>query len=140
MCKNCWGIDIFRLNTCIKKRRKSRENAISQLRNCSTSHIAVKHSSNKNCQHQQRDQILPSSKPLDAAFFYLLSSFLCIWGRSSHPNNAHAQCLKITKNVAFLIFLPKWTIIGIFDELLSTQNVNVARFAHSVKWDFSMIS
>ena len=30
----------------------------------------------------------------------------------------------------------KWTILGIFNQLLSTQNVNVARFAHNVEWDF----
>ena len=28
---------------------------------------------------------------------------------------------------------PKWTIFGIFNELLSTQNVNVARFARNVE-------
>ena len=32
---------------------------------------------------------------------------------------------------------PKLTILGIFNELLSTQNVNVARFARNVEWDFS---
>ena len=31
---------------------------------------------------------------------------------------------------------PKCTIFGIFNELLSTQNVNVARFARNVEWDF----
>ena len=31
---------------------------------------------------------------------------------------------------------PKWTIFGIFNELLSTQNVNSARFARNVEWDF----
>ena len=31
---------------------------------------------------------------------------------------------------------PKLTIFGIFSELLSTQNVNVARFARYVEWDF----
>ena len=31
---------------------------------------------------------------------------------------------------------PKWTIFGLFNELLSTQNVNVARFARNVEWDF----
>ena len=31
---------------------------------------------------------------------------------------------------------PKLTIFGIFDELLSTQNVNVARFARNVECDF----
>ena len=30
----------------------------------------------------------------------------------------------------------KLTIFGIFNELLSTQNVNVARFARTVKCDF----
>ena len=31
---------------------------------------------------------------------------------------------------------PKLTIFGIFSELLSTQNINVARFARSVECDF----
>ena len=31
---------------------------------------------------------------------------------------------------------PKWTIFGIFNYLLSTQNANVARFARNDKWDF----
>ena len=31
---------------------------------------------------------------------------------------------------------PKLTFFGIFCELLSTQNVNVARFARNVEWDF----
>ena len=31
---------------------------------------------------------------------------------------------------------PKWTIFGIFNELLSTQNGNVARFARNVECDF----
>ena len=31
---------------------------------------------------------------------------------------------------------PKWINFGIFNELLSTQNVNVARFARNVKCDF----
>ena len=30
----------------------------------------------------------------------------------------------------------KWTIFGIFNQLLSTQNVNVARYARNVEWDF----
>ena len=30
----------------------------------------------------------------------------------------------------------KWTIFGIFDKLLSSQNVNVARFARNIEWDF----
>ena len=71
-----------------------------------------------------------------------------------------AHCLKITQNVAFefwhfppifvllkltcLVTLfdrklqvfknsSNWTILGIFNELLSTQNVNVARFARNVE-------
>ena len=32
--------------------------------------------------------------------------------------------------------LPKLTIFGIFNQLLSTQNVNTARFARNVEWDF----
>ena len=28
---------------------------------------------------------------------------------------------------------PKWTIFGIFNQLLSTQNVNLARFARNVE-------
>ena len=43
--------------------------------------------------------------------------------------------MKIVKNVAYY-FLPKLIIFGIFDELLSTQNVNVARFARNVECDF----
>ena len=31
---------------------------------------------------------------------------------------------------------PKWTIFDIFNQLLSIQNVNVARFARNVEWDF----
>ena len=43
----------------------------------------------------------------------------------------HPQCLKITQKVAFEF----WNF-GIFYELLSTENVNVARFARNVEWDF----
>ena len=32
--------------------------------------------------------------------------------------------------------LAKLSIFGIFNELLSTQNVNVARFARNVEWDY----
>ena len=31
---------------------------------------------------------------------------------------------------------PKWTIFGLVDRRLSTQNGNVARFARNVEWDF----
>ena len=32
--------------------------------------------------------------------------------------------------------IAKLTILGFFKELLSTQNVQVARFARNVEWDF----
>ena len=70
------------------------------------------------------------------------------------------HCLKITQNVAFAFWhfppiivlskltclvtlfdrklqyfknLPRWIIFGILNQLLSTQNVNVARFARDVE-------
>ena len=73
---------------------------------------------------------------------------------------AYTHCFKITQNVEFEfwhfppIFVllkltclvtmfdrklqvfknsPKWNIFGIFNQLLSTQNVNVARFARNVE-------
>ena len=48
------------------------------------------------------------------------------------PNPLCVHCLKITKNVSKV----QMTIFGIFNELLSTQNVNIARFARNVEWDF----
>ena len=36
--------------------------------------------------------------------------------------------------------LAKWTIFGIFSELLSAQNVYVAGFARNVEWDMSFES
>ena len=47
-----------------------------------------------------------------------------------------AQCLKITKKSRISKNSPKLTIFNIFNELLSTQNVNLARFARNVEWDF----
>ena len=47
-----------------------------------------------------------------------------------------AQWLKITKKVAFPKNHQNWPFLGIFNQLLSTQNVNVARFARNVEWDF----
>ena len=78
---------------------------------------------------------------------------------------SQSHCLKITQNVAFdfslwhfppvfvlskltclvTLFdrklqyfknLPKWIIFGILNQLLSTQNVNVARFARNIECDF----
>ena len=44
-------------------------------------------------------------------------------------------CLVTLFDRKLLVFKnsPKWTIFGIFNELLSTQNVNVARFARNVE-------
>ena len=59
--------------------------------------------------------------------------------RSSVTRNKRwTQCFEITQNVAFSIFTNslKWTILGSFNQFLSTQNVNVARFACNVEWDF----
>ena len=47
-----------------------------------------------------------------------------------------SYCLKITKNVAGFQKLAKLTIFGIFNELLSTKYVKVARFARNVECDF----
>ena len=54
------------------------------------------------------------------------------------------QCLKITQDVVFefwhfppIFILLKVTLkVGIFDNFLSTQNVNIARFARNVECDF----
>ena len=46
-------------------------------------------------------------------------------------------------NLSILAFSTKnssnWPIFGIFNELLSNQNVNVARFARNVECDFFVI-
>ena len=51
-----------------------------------------------------------------------------------------AQCLKITQNVGFEYstnFCPfKIDLSGKTIKLLSTKNINVARFAHNVECDF----
>ena len=44
-----------------------------------------------------------------------------------------AHCLKITQNVAFFKNSPKLTIFSIFNELLFSQNINVACFALNVE-------
>ena len=82
-----------------------------------------------------------------------------------NPEMHRSQCLKIFQNVAFDFFncgfsfhfcfliltcrvtlfdckllvyqkLAKLTFLGIFDAIWSTQNVNVARFARNVEWDY----
>ena len=47
-------------------------------------------------------------------------------------------CLATLFDCKLQVFInsPKLTIFGIFNELLSTQNVNVARFARNIEWDF----
>ena len=44
--------------------------------------------------------------------------------------------LRFLSNNSTFQILAKLTIFGILDELLSTQNVNVARFARNVEWNF----
>ena len=57
---------------------------------------------------------------------------------------ASSHCLKITQNVAFWHFPTIYCLValsdrqqngyfGIFNQLLSTQNVNLARFARNVE-------
>ena len=50
----------------------------------------------------------------------------------------NVTCLVILFDRKVLLFKnsPKLTILGFFNELLSNQNVNVARFARNFKWDF----
>ena len=50
---------------------------------------------------------------------------------------SYSHCLKITENVSFEFSETcHLTIFGIFNELLATYNVNVARFARNIEWDF----
>ena len=62
----------------------------------------------------------------------------CLSPQDFYQLSYYAQCLKITKNVAFEKSpkSPKSAFLGIFNELLATQNVNVARFARNVECDF----
>ena len=58
--------------------------------------------------------------------------------RSKNELEGKVQWLKSTKNVSFQFWhfptiLKNSPIFGIFNELLSTQNVNVARFARNVE-------
>ena len=45
-------------------------------------------------------------------------------------------CLVTLFDIKLFSKLSNWTTFGIFNELLSTQNVNVARIARNVEWDF----
>ena len=90
-------------------------------------------------------------------FWFMVFCYYC---DSYHTTTSQSQRLKITQNVTFdfltLAFStnfypitsdwmsgntvwpqsPKLTILGIYNELLSTQNVNVARFARNGECDF----
>ena len=46
------------------------------------------------------------------------------------------KCINESNEEMKYLVLAKLSIFGIFNELLSTQNVNVARFARNVEWDF----
>ena len=60
------------------------------------------------------------------------NSWFCLWSLlHSSLVSTMSQCLKITLNVALEFFN-----FGIINELLSIQNVNVARLARNVEWDF----
>ena len=60
------------------------------------------------------------------------------------PKMSHLNFLNYSISNNFLFYLVtlfdlklvKLIIFGLFNELLSTQNVNVARFARNVEWDF----
>ena len=56
---------------------------------------------------------------------------------SNLPKGFHIVRKLLKMSHFFLIFKKssKLTLFGIFNELLSTQNVNVARFARNVEWD-----
>ena len=56
------------------------------------------------------------------------------WIENDTCNITH--CLKITQKCLIFLKLAKLTIFGIFSQLLSSLNVNVARFARKLEWDF----
>ena len=41
----------------------------------------------------------------------------------------------LDRKLQVFINSPNWPFFGVFNELLATQNVNVARFARNVEWD-----
>ena len=63
--------------------------------------------------------------------FSILAFSTNFWPIKNDPygNSVWPQALGFQKS-------PNWTIFGIFYELLSTQNVNLARFARNVEWYF----
>ena len=71
----------------------------------------------------------------------LLKCRICIFQLGHFPSIF--VLLKLTclvtlfdRKLQFFKNSPKLTYFGIFNELLSTQNVNVAHFARKVEWDF----
>ena len=61
---------------------------------------------------------------------WAFSTNFCPFKIDLSGNTVWPSKLQIFKNS------PKLTTFGIFNQLLSTQNVNVARFARNVEWDF----
>ena len=85
----------------------------------------------------QKDNIC--QKLLTSFFFNPKGTWVMTKNRKLRLKMSHSKhCL--TANFRFFKNPPKVTIFGIFNELLSNQNVNVAHFARNVEWDFSVIS
>ena len=81
----------------------------------------------------QKDNIC--QKLLTSFFFNPKGTWVMTKNRKLRLKMSHSKhCL--TANFRFFKNPPKVTISGIFNELLSNQNVNVAHFARNVKWDF----
>ena len=81
----------------------------------------------------QKDNIC--QKLLTSFFFNPKGTWVMTKNRKLRLKMSHSKhCL--TANFRFFKNPPKVTIFGIFNELLSNQNVNVAHFARNVKWDF----
>ena len=77
--------------------------------------------------HQKRSHLTFSSMSCHFPPIFVLFKVICLV-------TLFATSLKFFKNS------PKWTIFVIFNELLSTQNINVARFARNVECDFLWFS
>ena len=63
-------------------------------------------------------------------------SHLNFWILAFSTNFCPIKSDLFDRKLQFFKNSPKLTIFAIFDELLSTQNVNIARFARNVEWDF----
>ena len=84
---------------------------------------------------------LSAQKYLIFQLFYHFSQYLKIaqnFGISPNFVPLKVTCLVKLFHRKLQVFknLPKWTIFGLFHQLVSTHNVNVARFARSVEWNF----